>query len=180
MGRRVGPDHERGLTDTFPKAQDTPVRGCFRTTANCRPCTATSSPSSAASTRPARSSSARRRWGATGASAHCSLNVTERTRPAITRKQYGIPGTEVKLDPADEQNSGLSKICYASCKDILTREQAMVEPVIGLLSDAVMQQIAACLKVVMELYCTRSRLPHKPDAGCHAHGFAWAWERQGD
>jgi mRNA-degrading endonuclease toxin of MazEF toxin-antitoxin module len=69
----------------------------------------------------------------------------------ITGKQYGIPGTEVKLDPADEQNSGLSKACYASCKDILTRDQAMVGPVIGFLSDAVMQEIESCLKVVMEL-----------------------------
>ena len=69
----------------------------------------------------------------------------------ITGKHYGLSGTEVKLDPADEQSSGLSKVCYASCKDILTREQAMVGPVIGLLSDAVMQQIEACLKVVMEL-----------------------------
>jgi PemK-like, MazF-like toxin of type II toxin-antitoxin system len=77
--------------------------------------------------------------------------VTERARPAITRKQYGIPGTEVKLDPADEQNSSLSKVCYAWCKDILTRDQAIVGPVIGFLSDAVMQQIEACLKVVKEL-----------------------------
>ncbi len=69
----------------------------------------------------------------------------------ITGKQYGIPGTEVKLDPADEQGSGLSKVCYASCKDVLTRDQAMVGPVIGFLSDAVMQQIEVCLKVVMEL-----------------------------
>ena len=69
----------------------------------------------------------------------------------ITGKQFGIPGTEVKLDPADEQGSGLSKVCYASCKDILTRDQALAGPVIGYLSDAVMQQIGECLKVVMEL-----------------------------
>jgi mRNA-degrading endonuclease toxin of MazEF toxin-antitoxin module len=39
---------------------------------------------------------------------------------------YGIPGTEVLLDPAVETASGLSKVCYASCKDILTRDQALV------------------------------------------------------
>lgn len=69
----------------------------------------------------------------------------------LTGKHFGIPGTEVKLDPADEQGSGLRKVCYASCKDILTRDQAMVGPVIGYLSDAVMQQIGESLTVVMEL-----------------------------
>jgi mRNA interferase MazF len=69
----------------------------------------------------------------------------------ITGKQYGIPGTEVKLDPALETNSGLSKVCYASCKDLLTRDQALVGPIIGYLSDAVMQQVEACLKVVLQI-----------------------------
>jgi len=29
---------------------------------------------------------------------------------------YGIPGTEVTLDPAVETMSGLLKLCYASCR----------------------------------------------------------------
>jgi len=64
---------------------------------------------------------------------------------------YGIPGTEVQLEPAVETLSGLGKVCYVSCKDILTRDQSLILRSVGLLSDAVMQQIEACLKVVLEL-----------------------------
>jgi mRNA interferase MazF len=69
----------------------------------------------------------------------------------ITGKHFGIPGTEVELDPATEPVSGLSKICYASCACILTRDQIIAGSVIGLLSDAAMQQIEACLKTVLSL-----------------------------
>jgi mRNA-degrading endonuclease toxin of MazEF toxin-antitoxin module len=62
---------------------------------------------------------------------------------------YGIPGTEVRIDPTVESSSGLSKVCYASCKDILTREQALVLGVVGVLSDATMRQIENCLKQVL-------------------------------
>jgi mRNA-degrading endonuclease toxin of MazEF toxin-antitoxin module len=41
----------------------------------------------------------------------------------ITSKRYGISGTEVEIDPTTETASGLSKVCYASCKDVLTRDQ---------------------------------------------------------
>lgn len=69
----------------------------------------------------------------------------------ITGKKYGIPGTEVELDPAAETGSGLSKICYASCCNILTRDQGIIGPVIGYLSDAIMRQVEACLKTVLEI-----------------------------
>jgi mRNA-degrading endonuclease toxin of MazEF toxin-antitoxin module len=71
----------------------------------------------------------------------------------ITGRQFGIPGTEVTLalDPAQETNSGLSKVCYASCNNILTRDQTLVGPIIGFLSDAAMLEIADCLKKVLEL-----------------------------
>lgn len=69
----------------------------------------------------------------------------------ITGKRFGIPGTEVELDPASESASGLSKICYASCKDVLTRDQSKAGPVIGILSDDVMEKIEACLKQVFEI-----------------------------
>ncbi len=69
----------------------------------------------------------------------------------ITSKRYGIPGTEVEIDPAVETAAGLSKVCYASCKDILTRDQALILRTIGVLSNAAMQQIEACLKVVLEI-----------------------------
>ncbi|HEV3146874.1 MAG TPA: type II toxin-antitoxin system PemK/MazF family toxin [Gemmataceae bacterium] len=69
----------------------------------------------------------------------------------ITTKQFGIPGTEVALDPAQETNSGLTKLCYASCNNLLTRDQAIAGPIVGFLSDAVMQQIEACLKIVLQI-----------------------------
>src|SRR2546422_2871213 len=59
----------------------------------------------------------------------------------ITGTQFGIPGTEVQLDPANEPGSGLSKVCYASCNDILTRDQAIIGRVIGYLSDPILRQI---------------------------------------
>lgn len=69
----------------------------------------------------------------------------------IQGNAYGIPGTEVRLDPAVETLAGLKKVCYASCKDILTREQALVHAAVGVLSDAAMRQIEACLKRVLDL-----------------------------
>src|SRR5438270_486611 len=69
----------------------------------------------------------------------------------ITGRSFGIPGTEVKIDPAAELGSGLSKVCYASCNNILTRDQGIAGPVIGYVSDVIMQQIEACLKTVLEI-----------------------------
>jgi mRNA-degrading endonuclease toxin of MazEF toxin-antitoxin module len=66
-------------------------------------------------------------------------------------KAYGIPGTEVAIDPAVETLSGLSKVCYASCKDILTREQSLILRSVGVLSSAAMHQIESCLKNVLEI-----------------------------
>jgi mRNA interferase MazF len=64
---------------------------------------------------------------------------------------YGIPGTEVELDPAVETMSGLLKRCYASCKDLLTRDQALIHANLGVLSDGAMRKIEDCLKKVLEL-----------------------------
>lgn len=64
---------------------------------------------------------------------------------------YGIPGTEVEIDPAVETASGLSKVCYASCKDILTRDQTLILRTVGVLSGAIMQQIETCLKAVLDI-----------------------------
>jgi mRNA-degrading endonuclease toxin of MazEF toxin-antitoxin module len=69
----------------------------------------------------------------------------------ITGTHFGIPGTEVELDPAEEPVSGLNKVCYASCNNILTRDQTLVGPIIGSLSDTAMREIAVCLKQVLEL-----------------------------
>ena len=69
----------------------------------------------------------------------------------ITSRQYGIPGTEVEIDPAAEKASGLTKVCYASCKDILTRDQGLLLRTVGVLSDALLRQIEDCLKKVLEL-----------------------------
>jgi mRNA-degrading endonuclease toxin of MazEF toxin-antitoxin module len=69
----------------------------------------------------------------------------------ITSTRHGVPGTEVLLDPAIETASGLRTACVASCHNILTFEQALVLRTMGFLSDATMQQIAGCLKKVLEL-----------------------------
>ena len=69
----------------------------------------------------------------------------------ITGSRFGIPGTEVAIDPAVETASGLSKVCYASCKDILTREQTLVLGTVGILSDQAMRKIEACLKRVLAI-----------------------------
>lgn len=69
----------------------------------------------------------------------------------ITGTAYGVPGTEVLLDPTVETTSGLSKVCYARCYDILTRDEAIVGPVVGSLSLAAMQEIEKCLKATLEI-----------------------------
>jgi mRNA interferase MazF len=69
----------------------------------------------------------------------------------ITSSQHGIPATEVLLDPAVETASGLSKRCVASCVNITTYDQALVRRTVGYLSDAAMQQIEACLKIVLNI-----------------------------
>ena len=69
----------------------------------------------------------------------------------VTGTKYGIPNTEVLLDPAVEMNSGLTRVCVASCLNVTTVEQMRVYRTIGYLSDAAMRQIEACLKTVLEL-----------------------------
>src|SRR5438552_3314040 len=69
----------------------------------------------------------------------------------ITGTAHGLPGTEALLDPAIKTASGLSKVCYANCLNLLTLEQADVQRVIGVLSDVAMLQIQTCLKVTLEM-----------------------------
>jgi len=69
----------------------------------------------------------------------------------ITSRRFGIPGTEVTIDPSVETASGLSKLCYASCKDILTRDQSLILGTVGVLSGAAMLEIEACLKAVLAI-----------------------------
>jgi mRNA interferase MazF len=69
----------------------------------------------------------------------------------ITSQRFSIPGTEVVIDPAVETTSGLSKLCYVSCKDILTRDQTLVLRTVGVLSDAAMLRVEACLRAVLEI-----------------------------
>jgi mRNA interferase MazF len=69
----------------------------------------------------------------------------------VTGRSFGIPGTEVTLDPAAEPTAGLAKVSYASCKDLLTRDQALIHHTLGYLTDATMRRIADCLKQVLGL-----------------------------
>jgi mRNA interferase MazF len=69
----------------------------------------------------------------------------------VTGRRFGIPGTEVEIDHAVETFSDLLKLSYASCKDLLTRDQALVHHTLGVLSASSMRQIDDCLKKVLEL-----------------------------
>lgn len=69
----------------------------------------------------------------------------------ITGTSFGIPGTEVELDPLREPVSGLNKLCYASCNNILTRDQVLLSRPVGSLSDATIAQIEVCLRKVLGL-----------------------------
>src|SRR4051794_31547019 len=69
----------------------------------------------------------------------------------ITSTRHGIPGTEVELDPARETASGLLHVSYASCTNLLTADPSFIDQTIGVLSDAIMQQIGDCLKRVLQL-----------------------------
>jgi mRNA-degrading endonuclease toxin of MazEF toxin-antitoxin module len=69
----------------------------------------------------------------------------------ITGTRHGLPGTEVEIDPSVETTSGLTKVCYASCTNILTLDQSLVLRTVGLVSDGVLQQIEARLKTVLEI-----------------------------
>lgn len=69
----------------------------------------------------------------------------------ITGTRHGLPGTEVEIDPSAETASGLSKVCYASCTNVLTLDQSLVLQAVGILSDFIMRQIEACLKTVLAI-----------------------------
>ena len=69
----------------------------------------------------------------------------------ITSTKHAIPGTEVEIDPTVESASDLSHLCCANCMNVLTRDQTLVGPVIGYLSDSIVIRIEACLKVVLEI-----------------------------
>jgi mRNA interferase MazF len=77
--------------------------------------------------------------------------IEDTTFVKITSRKFGIPGSEVVLDPAVETDSGLRKSCVASCNNFLTRDQAIAGPVIGFLSASAMQRIEECLKKVLEI-----------------------------
>ncbi len=69
----------------------------------------------------------------------------------VTGTRHGIPGTEVVIDPVNEPGSGLLKVSFDSCANLLTRDQALVDQTLGYLSDALMRQIETCVKTVLEL-----------------------------
>src|SRR5215467_7561614 len=69
----------------------------------------------------------------------------------ITGTRHGLPGTEVEIDPSVESASGLTKRCWAACTNVLTVDQSLVLRTVGVLSDAVLQQIEACVKTVLEI-----------------------------
>lgn len=69
----------------------------------------------------------------------------------VTSSRFGIPGTEVSLDPAIETMSGLTRPCVANCVNLLTLDQALVVRTVGYLSAKSVREIEQCLKAVLEL-----------------------------
>jgi mRNA interferase MazF len=69
----------------------------------------------------------------------------------VTGTRHGIPGTEVEIDRALESGTGLKKVSYVSCANILTHEQTLINQTIGRVSSVVLRQIENCLKKVMEI-----------------------------
>lgn len=69
----------------------------------------------------------------------------------ITGTRHRLPGTEVEIDPSVETTSGLTKVCYVSCTNVLTLDQSLILRAVGLLSDAALQQIEQCLKTVLAI-----------------------------
>ena len=69
----------------------------------------------------------------------------------VTGTRHGIPGTEVEIDPSVETASGLTKVCYASCPNVLTLDQSLVLRTVGVLSASILQQIEDCLKTVLQI-----------------------------
>jgi len=57
----------------------------------------------------------------------------------------------VRIDPALQANSGLLHVSYVNGTNLLTADPVLINQIIGVLSDAVMQQINDCLKKVLEL-----------------------------
>jgi mRNA interferase MazF len=77
--------------------------------------------------------------------------VDDTTYVKVSGRKYGIPGTEVEIDPSIETTAGLFKVSYVSCKDVLTRDQTLVHRTLGFMSDAAMRQIDDSLKAVLSL-----------------------------
>jgi mRNA interferase MazF len=69
----------------------------------------------------------------------------------VTSKAHGIPGTEVKLDPAKEPGSRLLHVSYAFCPNLLTADQSLIDQTIGALSNAAMRLIDGCIKTTLSL-----------------------------
>jgi mRNA interferase MazF len=59
--------------------------------------------------------------------------------------------TEVLLDPALEMQSGLTRVSYAVCNNLMTLDQGLIIRRIGQLSGAALQQIEQTIKTALEL-----------------------------
>jgi mRNA interferase MazF len=82
-----------------------------------------------------------------------SLNrlIADTVLVAITGTSRGATTTEVVIDPAVDTQSGLRYRSIASCNNILTLDQSLINRTIGTLTTATMQQVENCLKVALGL-----------------------------
>jgi len=69
----------------------------------------------------------------------------------VTSKAHGIPGTEVRIDPATEPNSGLLHVSFAFCPNVITYDESLIDQTIGTLTTSTMDQVDQCLKSTLGL-----------------------------
>ncbi len=69
----------------------------------------------------------------------------------VMRSARALGSTEVLIDPAVENISGLRFISVASCNNFLTVDQTIVVRTIGQLSPTTMLKLDACIRIALHL-----------------------------
>jgi mRNA interferase MazF len=76
--------------------------------------------------------------------------ITDTVLVAITGKSRAAV-TEVVLDPTIETQSGLTRVSYAVCNNLMTLDQSLIGRRMGELSTAALRQIEQTVKTALEL-----------------------------
>jgi mRNA interferase MazF len=82
-----------------------------------------------------------------------SLNnlIADTVLVSITKTSRGATSTEVVIDPVVDTQSGLRYRSVASCNNLMTIDQTLINRTIGTLTGATMRQVESCLKTALGL-----------------------------